>query len=251
MTAETGTGRAQGPRPVDALEVLARTEADMAKVGAAVAGVLRAGDTVLLGGDLGAGKTTMTKGMAAALGVEGPVTSPTFVLVHSYRTSEGFDLLHADVWRLEQLQEVVDLAIPELVEEGAAAVVEWGERAAPALDHDCLRVTIDFGEGPEGGAVPSGAPGRDAPVRATRQGGPGWVQPGADGTRSVVLLPAGPSWEERLPAIEAALDGSGLRPQRAGVGTTGSGTGQPGRPGWPGGRDQPGDGRVGRRGGAL
>ncbi len=246
MTAGTDAGGAQRRYPGEPLQVLACTEADMAKVGAAVAGALRAGDTVLLGGDLGAGKTTMTKGMAAALGVEGPVTSPTFVLVHSYRTSRGFDLLHADVWRLEQLQEVVDLAIPELVEEGAAAVVEWGERAAPALDHDCLRVTIDFGDGQQGSPVPGGAPGQEAQGPARRQSGPGWAQPGADGTRSVVLVPAGPSWEERLDHLEAALNASGLRPQRAGAA---AGAGQPGAPAPAGGRVEPGDGLGGRGGG--
>ena len=91
---------------------------------------------MLLGGELGAGKTTFTQGLAAELGVAEPVTSPTFVLVHSYKTAAGWDLLHADVWRLEHLQEVIDLALPELLEDGAAAVIEWGEIAAPALAPD-------------------------------------------------------------------------------------------------------------------
>ena len=133
--------------PTGALVALAPGAADMKRLGAALAALLRPGDTVLLGGDLGAGKTTFTQGLAAALGVAGPVTSPTFVLLHSYRTSAGWDLLHADVWRLEQLQEVIDLAIPELLEEGAAAVVEWGELAAPALAPDYLHVAIDFEPG--------------------------------------------------------------------------------------------------------
>src|SRR5580692_9130959 len=116
----------------------------MKRLGAALAQVLSPGDTVLLGGDLGAGKTTFTQGLAQALGVTGVVTSPTFVLVHSYRTDRGWDLLHADVWRLGQLQEVIDLAIPDQVEEGAAVVVEWGEMAAPALATDCLHIAIEF-----------------------------------------------------------------------------------------------------------
>ncbi len=63
----------------------------MKALGAVLAGLLRPGDTVLLGGDLGAGKTTFVQGLAAALGVGEPVTSPTFVLVHSYRTAAGWD----------------------------------------------------------------------------------------------------------------------------------------------------------------
>ncbi|HUB71930.1 MAG TPA: tRNA (adenosine(37)-N6)-threonylcarbamoyltransferase complex ATPase subunit type 1 TsaE [Acidimicrobiales bacterium] len=165
---------------------LAADEGAMRGLGAALAGLLRPGDTVLLGGDLGAGKTTFTQGLAAALGATGPVTSPTFVLVHSYRTSAGWDLLHADVWRLEQLREVVDLAIPELLEDGAAAVVEWGELAAPALPADCLHVAIDFCPGPQG-------PGPEA------------GEPGAEGTRRLVFSAGGPSWEARMGALSAAV----------------------------------------------
>ncbi|HLY82445.1 MAG TPA: tRNA (adenosine(37)-N6)-threonylcarbamoyltransferase complex ATPase subunit type 1 TsaE [Acidimicrobiales bacterium] len=103
-------------------------------------------DVVLLGGDLGAGKTTFTQGLARALGVKEPVTSPTFTLMRSYHGTGGLQLLHADVYRLEYLQEIMDLGLPELLEEGAAAVVEWGDRAAPALLADYLEIRIEFGE---------------------------------------------------------------------------------------------------------
>jgi tRNA threonylcarbamoyladenosine biosynthesis protein TsaE len=159
----------------------------MRDLGAVLAGVLRPGDTVLLGGDLGAGKTTFVQGLAVALGVGEPVTSPTFVLVHSYRTAAGWDLVHADVWRLEQLQEVIDLAIAELVDDGAAAVVEWGEMAAPALAPDCLHVVIDFAED-----RPSPD---DKPLRA----------PGDSGTRRLAFRALGPSWEQRMAGLQAAL----------------------------------------------
>jgi tRNA threonylcarbamoyladenosine biosynthesis protein TsaE len=169
-----------------AVEAWAPTPEAMKRLGAALASVLGPGDTVLLGGDLGAGKTTFTQGLALALGTAGPVTSPTFVLVHSYRTRAGWDLLHADVWRLEQLQEVVDLAIPELQEEGAAAVVEWGERAAPALAPDCLHVAIDF-----------------SPVSGTD--GDGSAGTGPDGPRRLVFTARGPSWRARLARLASAL----------------------------------------------
>jgi tRNA threonylcarbamoyladenosine biosynthesis protein TsaE len=115
-------------------------------LGAALAAVLEAGDVVLLGGDLGAGKTTFTQGVAWALGVRDTVTSPTFTLVRDYPTGAGFRLLHADVYRLEQLQEVLDLALPEQLEDGAIALIEWGEKAAPALGPDALSVRLDHGD---------------------------------------------------------------------------------------------------------
>jgi tRNA threonylcarbamoyladenosine biosynthesis protein TsaE len=115
---------------------------------ARVAGLLAVGDVILLGGDLGAGKTTFTQGLAAAVGVRAPVTSPTFTLVRSYDAGV-FQLLHADVYRLEHLQEVIDLGLPELLEEGAVAVIEWGDHAAPALLPDYLHVGFEFGPGDE------------------------------------------------------------------------------------------------------
>jgi tRNA threonylcarbamoyladenosine biosynthesis protein TsaE len=110
-----------------------------------VAGLCRAGDVVLLIGDLGAGKTVFAQGFAAALGVQGPVTSPTFALVRHYRCGEDGPvggLIHADVYRTGSLDEVVDLALAELVEEDAVALVEWGELAAPALGDNALEVTL-------------------------------------------------------------------------------------------------------------
>jgi tRNA threonylcarbamoyladenosine biosynthesis protein TsaE len=106
------------------------------------------GDVILLMGDLGAGKTAFAQGFAAALGVEGPVTSPTFALVRQYRCAESAPvatLIHADVYRTGGLGEVVELALAELVEERAIALVEWGELAAPALGDDALDVVLEVG----------------------------------------------------------------------------------------------------------
>jgi tRNA threonylcarbamoyladenosine biosynthesis protein TsaE len=93
-----------------------------------LAGRLKPGDVVLLEGDLGAGKTTFTQGLAAALGVDEAVTSPTFTLVRQYRTP-AFDLLHVDLYRLETEREIIELALGEALDDGAVAVIEWGERA--------------------------------------------------------------------------------------------------------------------------
>ena len=194
-------------KPIGTLTVTARAPEDTARCGAALAPLLRPGDVVLLGGELGAGKTTFTQGLAAALGVEEPVTSPTFVLVHSYPTRAGWDLLHADVWRLEQLQEVIDLAIPELLEEGAVAVVEWGEKAAPALSRNCLHVAIDFVEGVEGvGAGAAGSRGTGHKDAGPSEAAPG--EAGAAGFRQLELRAEGESWRQRLSELERLLPGS-------------------------------------------
>jgi tRNA threonylcarbamoyladenosine biosynthesis protein TsaE len=113
--------------------------------GAVVAGVLRAGDVVLLVGGLGAGKTTLVQGLVAALGAKAPVTSPTFTLAHRYTTTPR--VTHVDLWRLEHLQEVVDLALEEELEDGAACLVEWGEAAEALYGKDCLVVRLAWGEG--------------------------------------------------------------------------------------------------------
>lgn len=100
-------------------------------VAARLAGAARRGDVIVLQGTLGAGKTTFAQGFARGLGVEGPVTSPTFTLVRQYPCALG-QLVHVDVYRLDHLAEVADLGLSDLVEEGVA-LVEWGDVARPAL----------------------------------------------------------------------------------------------------------------------
>ena len=116
---------------------------------ASIAKTLLPGDVILLDGDLGAGKTTFTQGLARAMGVGEQVTSPTFTLVRSYPTSFGVELIHADVYRLETLADIVALGLPEMLENGAVAVIEWGERAAPALgpEHLGIRFALTDVEG--------------------------------------------------------------------------------------------------------
>jgi tRNA threonylcarbamoyladenosine biosynthesis protein TsaE len=119
-------------------------------VAGVVANHCRVGDVVLLVGDLGAGKTAFAQGVGTALGIPEPVTSPTFTLVRHYavpRSITGQDrgisvLLHADVYRLDHLQEIADLGLGELVEDGGLALVEWGDMAEPLLGQDALVVTL-------------------------------------------------------------------------------------------------------------
>jgi len=119
-------------------------------VAAALAPLLRPGDVLLLSGDLGAGKTVFTQGLAAALGVVEPVTSPTFTLAQSYQGR--MRLHHLDVYRLDNLGEVLDLDLPELLDDDAVVCVEWGEVVIGELPRDFLRVRIrlaDPGESPD------------------------------------------------------------------------------------------------------
>ena len=109
-----------------------------------VAGVARPGDLILLAGDLGAGKTSFVQGFGRALGVEEAITSPTFVLVHSY---EGvMPVVHVDVYRLDHLQELLDLGIAELLDSGGVTLIEWGDAVLPALPSDFLEVRLELGE---------------------------------------------------------------------------------------------------------
>src|SRR3954470_5745990 len=95
-------------------------------IAAALAGLSRAGDVILLAGEMGTGKTAFAQGFGRALGVTEPITSPTFTLVRSYDTS-GPTLHHADLYRLEHLGEVADLALGELAEFDGIVLVEWGD----------------------------------------------------------------------------------------------------------------------------
>jgi tRNA threonylcarbamoyladenosine biosynthesis protein TsaE len=113
---------------------------------AALATVVRPGDVVLLAGEMGAGKTAFAQGFGVALGVVGPITSPTFTLVHSYDTG-GPTLHHADVYRLDQLAEVADLALGELAEFDGIVLVEWGDVVASAFgEHLLVRLDVPDGD---------------------------------------------------------------------------------------------------------
>jgi tRNA threonylcarbamoyladenosine biosynthesis protein TsaE len=105
--------------------------AETRRVAASLAGLARPGQVVALSGPLGAGKTTFVAAYAAALGVATSVTSPSFTLVHHYRCGTGAavaELLHVDLWRLGSAGELVDLGLDEPLDDGAVAIVEWGDR---------------------------------------------------------------------------------------------------------------------------
>jgi tRNA threonylcarbamoyladenosine biosynthesis protein TsaE len=111
----------------------------MEQLGARLAGLLAAGDLVVLDGPLGAGKTTLTRGLGAALGARGAVTSPTFVLAREHPTVSGVPLVHVDAYRLATARELDDL---DLDYDGAIVVVEWGSGKLDGVAESWIDVAI-------------------------------------------------------------------------------------------------------------
>lgn len=148
--------------------------AETRQLAAVVAATLRPGDVVALTGELGAGKTCFVQGAAAGLGVTERVTSPSFVLRREY---EGpVPVAHLDVYRLDTLQDVVELGFEELLDEGRVTFVEWGDAMRPLLPADHLEVEL-----------------RLPPLDA------------ADEDRRLVLRPHGDDWRRRLAVLAPAL----------------------------------------------
>ena len=113
-------------------------------LGAALAGIACPRDIVLLSGELGAGKTALVQGFATGLGVREQVVSPTFTIARDY---EGrLRLHHLDVYRLDHLQEALDLGLAELTDDGGVTLIEWGDVVIPTLPPDYLEVRLVYGE---------------------------------------------------------------------------------------------------------
>lgn len=112
----------------------------MQALGSSLASNLRAGDVVLLEGDLGAGKTTLTRGIGEGLGAKGTVQSPTFVLARTHRTQAGPKLVHVDAYRLASAVELDDLDIDFA---NSIVVIEWPRDFLDAQLQSFLKITID------------------------------------------------------------------------------------------------------------
>jgi tRNA threonylcarbamoyladenosine biosynthesis protein TsaE len=160
--------------------------ARMRELGARLAGLLRPGDLIVLSGRLGAGKTTLTQGIGAGLGVRGPVTSPTFVIARLHPSLRGGpDLVHADAYRLGSRAELDDLDLDTDVD-SSVTVVEWGENLAEGLAPSFLEIAI-------------------APAPGT-----GVADPGPDGEepRTVRVTGWGDRWQRAAQAARGALSGT-------------------------------------------
>ncbi len=142
----------------------------------ALAGILaeqvRPGDLLLLVGELGAGKTTFAQGFALGLGVEEPVTSPTFTLARAY--PGRLPMNHVDVYRLERMAEVSDLALAELIDSNGVTLIEWGDAILAALPQLYLEVRLEFGDEPD--------------------------------DRDITVRPVGQGWQLRFPVVAAKLE---------------------------------------------
>lgn len=139
------------------------TPADTHALGAVVAELLRPGDLVVLVGPLGAGKTALTQGLGAGLGVREPVTSPTFVIARVHRGGR-IPLVHVDAYRLGSVADVDDLDLDASAAD-SVTVVEWGQGLVEQLADEHLEIRLDRHE---------------------------------DDVRTALLVPHGRGWEERL-----------------------------------------------------
>jgi tRNA threonylcarbamoyladenosine biosynthesis protein TsaE len=152
----SGPATAAAPTAPVAVTVTVDSPERMTELGRGLAALLRPGDLVMLTGELGAGKTTLTRGLGDGLGVRGAVTSPTFVIARVHPSLiEGPALVHVDAYRLGGgLDEMEDLDLDVSLSD-SVVVVEWGEGKVEGLSDDRLHVVIDRRVGvPDSGVAP-------------------------------------------------------------------------------------------------
>ncbi|MAT05622.1 MAG: tRNA (adenosine(37)-N6)-threonylcarbamoyltransferase complex ATPase subunit type 1 TsaE [Acidimicrobiaceae bacterium] len=180
-------------------ESLATTQA----IAAALAGVARPGDLIVLAGEMGAGKTAFAQGFGRALGIDEAITSPTFTLVHSYPIPNSKHTLHhADLYRLDTTGDVEELALHELAEFGGIVLIEWGDVAAAAIgDHLEVRLEHpdDDDHDDEAGDHDGGDDDHDVDEDEVDEFG-------LDGARLITLEPTGPGWAGRWDRLATVME---------------------------------------------
>jgi len=144
---------------------------DTYDIAAGIAQIVSAGDLILLVGGLGAGKTAFAQGFGKEIGIKEPITSPTFTLAKEYMGE--MQLHHLDVYRLEQIEEVRDLALPELFEGNSVTLIEWGDQIISALPKTHLEVLFEYGDD--------------------------------DSERIITLTPSGREWNDRIAELKKNL----------------------------------------------
>lgn len=113
-------------------------------LGFKIAKTLKGGDVITLDGELGAGKTVFTKGLAHGLGIAAPILSPTFVILRQYKGT-GLELFHFDMYRLQSSDEALELGFDEYIgKQTAVTVIEWADKVKDILGKATYRIRIDF-----------------------------------------------------------------------------------------------------------
>jgi tRNA threonylcarbamoyladenosine biosynthesis protein TsaE len=124
------------------LEFFSRSPEQTRRIGMRLGGLLMAGDIICLQGNLGAGKTTFTQGLAQGWGSLDSVSSPTFVLVNQYRRADGNQLFHLDAYRLDSVPEAEELDLDSMLAEGAL-IIEWPERLGDLIPEEHLHIRLE------------------------------------------------------------------------------------------------------------
>lgn len=125
------------------IEILECSLNDIRKVVEKAIPLIETHRIVLLNGDIGSGKTTFSQALLKHLGVESPVTSPTFNLVNEYRNSEGELIYHFDLYRIKHIEELLEIGFTEYLDSGKICLIEWPEIALPLLQSDVLSISIE------------------------------------------------------------------------------------------------------------
>jgi tRNA threonylcarbamoyladenosine biosynthesis protein TsaE len=174
-------------------------------VSAAVAALARAGDMIVLSGEMGAGKTAFAQGFGRALGVTEPITSPTFTLVHSYPIGSKLTMHHADLYRLDRTVDIDELALHELAGFGGIVLVEWGDVAAAGLG-DHLEVRLIHPAAADDDAVDGAVDGdgNDDDVNAGDAANDDEFAD--DGVRQIEITASGSAWSGRWERLTRALE---------------------------------------------
>lgn len=153
------------------LKVQSLSAADTLNLGKQLGKVLKGGDVICLVGDLGAGKTVLAKGIGEALGIEGPMTSPTFTFMQEYSgcaQGEVIRLIHMDLYRLKYPEEVEVIGVEDAFQENCICLIEWPEIARDYLPEDRLEL---------------------------------WMEGSGEETRAITFQPCTKVWEERLHSL--------------------------------------------------